>query len=41
MYSPPFVPPLYFVKRGKYMIFNRLLPLFASAERGLGGEYVK
>jgi len=36
MYSPPCVPPLYFVKRGKIMIINILSPLFALAERGLG-----
>jgi hypothetical protein len=36
----PLNPPLYSVKRGKWLLFNVLSPLFASAERGLGGEYV-
>jgi hypothetical protein len=37
----PICPPLYYVKRGKCHIYNRLSPLFASAERGMGGEFVK
>jgi hypothetical protein len=34
MYSPPFVPSLYFVKRGILFIFIQLNPLFAK-QRGV------
>jgi hypothetical protein len=30
----------YFVKRGNLLIYNILLPFFASAEKGSGDEYV-
>jgi hypothetical protein len=29
------------VERGKTLFYNVLRPLFASAERGLGGEYMR
>jgi hypothetical protein len=33
----PFFPPLYFVKRGNCLVYNKLLPLLCEAEKGVGG----
>jgi hypothetical protein len=30
MYSPPCIPPLYFVKRGNFLAYFALHPLFAK-----------
>jgi hypothetical protein len=40
MYSPPCIPPLYFVKRGNVLINNALKPPLCEAERGLGSEFM-
>ena len=40
MYSPPFVPPLYCVKRGNELIFRILAPSLLGRE-GVGGEFMK
>jgi hypothetical protein len=36
MHSPPFIPPLYVVPRGKLFIHNALGPPRCEAERGSG-----
>jgi hypothetical protein len=36
MYSPLFIPPLYFVKRGNLLLISVLHPLFARQRGGLG-----
>jgi hypothetical protein len=41
MYSPPFIPPLYFVKRGKLLNMSKIKPPLCTAERGFGGEFMK
>jgi len=37
MYSPPLIPLSAHAKRGKILIYNKLTPFFASAEKGAGG----
>ncbi len=41
MYSPPYIPPLYFVKRRNYLVYSLLKPPLCIAERGQGGEFMK
>jgi hypothetical protein len=41
MNSPPFIPPLYFVKRGIVLNYIKLRPLFAEQRGGKGGEFVR
>lgn len=40
MNSPPCVPPLYFVKRGKITNIQHITPPLCVAEKGMGDEFM-